>query len=162
MEGIGVVKTGMSLEELEKVLQQKVLLTNPMDTISGSWTDSAFIKYKDAELRLTFVRTYAYEEKDSFHMRLTEMSTTSPLFKTAGGMGVGATKQQVINAFDNYKIYMGSQSIMINDTTWGYSKTLYSLSVREDREGPQIVFYVNLNDHKVCLIEVGSFYDDSV
>lgn len=160
LEGIGVVKTGMSQEELEKVLQQKIPLTNPTDTISGSWTDSAFIKYKDAELRLTFVRTYAYEANDSFHMRLTELSTTSPLFKTAGGIGVGSTKQQVVNAFDQYKIFMGPQSIMINDSTWGFSKTLYSINVREDREGPQIVFYLNRKDNMVYLIEVGTFYDD--
>ncbi|MGQ0739255.1 MAG: hypothetical protein ACT4OJ_09370 [Bacteroidota bacterium] len=161
LDGIGLVKTSMSQEELEKAIQQKISLANPTDTISGSWMDSAFIKYKDAELRLTFVRTYAYEAKDSFHMRLTEISTTSPLCKTAGGIGIGSTKQQVVNAFDNYRIYMGPEYIMVNDTTWGRSKTLYSISVREDREGPQIVFYLNRKDNKVYLIGVGTFYDDS-
>jgi hypothetical protein len=159
LDGIGAVKISMSQAELEKALQQKIPLTNPTDTISGSWMDSAFIKYKDAELRLTFVRTYAYEAKDSFHMRLTEISTTSPFCKTAGGIGIGSTKQQAINAFDNYKIYMNPQNIMINDTTWGWSKTLYLVQVREDREGPQIVFYIK--DNKVNSIGVGTFYDDS-
>ena len=151
----------MSQEELEKALQQKIPLTNPTDTISGSWTDSAVIKYKDAELRLTFVRTYAYEARDSFHMRLTEMSTSSPLCKTAGGVGIGSTKQQVINAFDNYRIDMAPEYIMTNDTTWGRSKTPYTNSIREDREGPRIAFYLNRKDNKVYLIEVGTFYDDS-
>lgn len=159
LEGIGAVKTGMSQQELEKLLQQKVPLTNPTDTVSGSWMDSAIIRYKEAELSLSFVRTYAYSDLDSFHMRVDHIKTSSPLCKTADGVGIGFTKQQVVNAFDNYKIYMGPESILINDTTWGRSKTLYSIKVRESREGPQITFY--LKNNKVYSIEVGSYYDDA-
>ena len=151
----------MSQDELEKALQQKISLTNPTDTSSGSWMDSAIIRYKEAELKLSFVRTYAYADPDSFHMRVNHIQTSDPLCKTAGGVGIGSTKQQVINAFDNYRLYMAPEYIMINDTTWGRSKTLYSISIREDREGPQIIFYLNRKDNKVYLIEVGTFYDDS-
>lgn len=161
LDGIATVKTGMSQEELEKTLQQKISLTNPTDTISGSWMDSAIIRYKEAELKLSFVRTYAYTKPDSFYMRVNQIKTSSPLCKSAGGLGIGSTKQEVVNAFDNYKIYIVPEYIMVNDTTWGRSKTLYSISVREDREGPQIVFYLNRKDNKVYLIEVGTFYDDS-
>lgn len=160
LDGMGPVKTSMSQAELEKVLNRKIPLTNPTDTISGSWMDSAFIKYKDAELELTFVRTYAYEVRDSFHMRLAEIATTSPLFKTTGNIGIGSTKQQVVNAFDNYKIYIAPEFIMVDDTTWGRSKTQYSISIREDREGPQIVFYLNRKDDKVYRVETGTYYDD--
>lgn len=158
LDGIGPVKTGMSQAELEKVLNQKIPLTNPTHSISVSWMDSAVVKWKDAELDLSFVRTYAYKDLDSFHMRVYDITTSSPHCKTAGGAGIGLTKQQVINAFDDYNIYMGPEYIMINDTTWGRSKTLYSIMVREAREGPQIVFY--LKDNKVYAIEVGTFYDD--
>lgn len=158
LDGIGPIKTGMSQAELEKVLNQKIPLTNPTDTVSGSWMDSAIVKWKDAELRLSFVRTYAYKELGRFHMRINDITTSSPLCKTAGGAGIGLTKQQIINTFDNYKIYMGPEFIMVNDTTWERSKTLYSIRVREAREGPQIVFY--LKDNKVQSIEVGAYYDD--
>lgn len=158
LDGIGAVKTSMTQEELEKLLQQKVPLTNPTDTVSGSWSDSAVIRYKEAELRLGFVRTYAYTTTDSFHMRVTGMITSSPLCKTANGAGIGSTKQEVVDAFDNYRIYMGPESIMINDTTWGPSKTGYKIQVREAREGAQIVFY--LKNNRVYSIEVGSYYDD--
>lgn len=159
LEGIGPIKTGMKQAEVEKIIGQKILLTNPTDTISGSWMDSAIIKYKDAELRLSFVRTYAYaDHPDSFHMRVNDIRTSSPLCKTAAGFGIGSTKPEIINGFDTLRIYMNPESIMIDDTTWGYSKTHYLVQVRQWREGPQIAFY--LKDKKVYAIEVGTYYDD--
>ncbi len=160
LDGIGPVKTGMSQEELEKILGQNIPLTNPTDSSSGSWMDSAIIRYKDAELKLSFVRTYAYDKPDSFHMRLNDITTKSPLVKTAGGIGIGSTKKEIVEAFDQYRLYMAPEFIMTNDTTWERSKTLYSISVREAREGPQIVFHINLKDKKVYSIEVGTYYDD--
>lgn len=160
LDGIGPVKTGMSQEELEKILGQKIPLTNPTDSISGSWMDSTTIRYKDAELKLSFVRTYAYDKPDSFHMRLNDITTNSPLVKTAGGIGIGSTKKEIVEAFDQYRLYMAPEFVMPNDTTWERSKTLYSISVREAREGAQIVFHINLKDKKVYSIEVGTYYDD--
>ena len=160
LDGIGPVKTGMSQEELEKLLGQKIPLTNPTDSSSGSWMDSAIIRYKDAELKLSFVRTYAYDKPDSFYMRVNVISGSSPLLKTAGGIGIGSTKEQIIEAFDNYRLDLAPDFIMPNDTTWERSKTLYTISVREAREGPQIVFRINLKDKKVYSIEVGTYYDD--
>src|SRR5688500_11199977 len=58
LDGIGPLQIGMTQDEVEKLVNKKIPLTNPSDTISGSWTDSAFIKYKEADLRLTFVRSY--------------------------------------------------------------------------------------------------------
>lgn len=157
LEGIGAIKTSMTQEELEKLLQQKVPLTNPTDTISGSWQDAALIKYKDAELNMEFTRTYAYTKEDSFHMRITRITTNSPLCKTASGIGIGSGKQQIVDAFDNYLLFLDRG--YDNDTTTVRSKTLYTIKVRESREGPQIIFYLKSN--KVYSIEVGSFYDDS-
>ncbi len=155
LEGIGALKTDMTLTELEKVLQQKVPLTNPTDTVSGSWADSATVQYKDAELKLDFVRTYAYTANDSFHMRVTTITTSSPLCKTSSGIGIGASKQEIIDAFDDHLLYL--EPGYDNDTV--LSKTLYSVKVRESREGPQIIFY--LKNNKVYSIEVGSFFDDA-
>ena len=157
LDGIGAVKTDMKQDELEKLLLQKILLTNPTDTVSGSWQDSATIKYKDAELKLTFVRTYAYSVADSFHMRITSIITENPLCKTTSGIGIGSGKQDIIDAFPNNLLYM--EPGYDNDTDVVHSKILYSIKVRESREGPQVIFY--LKDKKVYSIEVGSFYDDS-
>lgn len=93
-------------------------------------------------------------------MRVNDISGSSPLLKTAGGIGIGSTKEQIIEAFDNYRLDLAPDFIMPNDTTWERSKTLYTISVREAREGPQIVFRINLKDKKVYSIEVGTYYDD--
>lgn len=155
LDGIGPVKTGISQDELEKLLNKKIPLTNPRDTISGSWQDSAFIKYKEADLRLTFVRNY--DVADSFYMRITEVQTSSPLCKTKSGIGIGSNKQQIIGAFEDHMLFMEPD---FDDTTYTTrSKTLYSIKAREAREGREIVFY--LKDNKVYAIKVDSFYDDS-
>lgn len=157
LDGMGAVKTEMKQEEIEKLLNKKISLTNPTDTVSGSWQDSAFIKYKEADIRLTFVRTYAYSDVDSFHMRITDLQTSSPLWKTKNGIGVGSTKQQIIDAFEDNLLILEPDYA---DTTYtARSKTNYTIKVREDREGREMIFY--LKDKKVYAIRVGSFYDDS-
>lgn len=155
MEGIGAIKTGMPQHELEKLLNKPIPLSNPTDTISGSWEDSAIVKYKEAEFNLGFVRSYT--DNDSFYMRVTGMKTSSYLCKTNNGIGIGSSKQQIIDAFENYMILMAPE---YEDTTYTTrSKTRYSIKVRESYEGGQIIFY--LTNNKVSAIEVGSFYDDS-
>lgn len=155
MEGIGAIKTGMPQHELEKLLNKPIPLSNPTDTISGSWEDSAVVKYKEAEFNLGFVRSYT--DNDSFYMRVTGMKTSSDLCKTNNGIGIGSSKQQIIDAFENYMILMAPE---YEDTTYTTrSKTRYSIKVRESYEGGQIIFY--LTNNKVSAIEVGSFYDDS-
>lgn len=154
-DGIGPVKVSMKQAELEKLLNQKVPLTNPTDTISGSWEDSASIKYKEIEIKLHFVRTY--EDADSFYMRITRLQTSSPLCKTQNGIRIGSAKNEIIDVFENYLLIMAPDYADTSYTT--RSKTHYSIIVREDWEGRQIVFY--LKENKVYKIEVGSFYDDS-
>lgn len=158
MEGIGPVKTEMSQTELEKILQQKIPLTNPTDTVSGSWTDSAVIRYKDAELRLRFERTYAFAAApDSFYMRVTEIKSGHQQCKTAEGIGIGSGKQQVIDAYPGNLLIMEPGYDSETDTT--YSKTLYTIKIRQNREGPQIVCY--LRNNRVYAFEVSSFHDDA-
>lgn len=156
IDGMGPVKTGMSQEELEKLLNKKLPLTNLTDTISGSWEDSARIQYKDADIKLSFVRTPTMTI-DSYYLRITGMETSNRMWKTKEGVGIGSGKQQIIDAFfDNYVLFMWPDYA---DTTYTTrSKTHYTVSVRENREGKEIVFH--LKDNKVYAIEVGAFYDD--
>ena len=157
LDGIGLVQTYMSQDELEKLLNKKIPLTNPQDTISGSWTDSAFIKYKEADIRLTFERAYGYTVPDSFYMRVTDMQTSSPLCKTKSGVGIGSGKEEIVNAFEDHRLFLQPD---FEDTTYTTrSKSLYSIIAREDREGRGITFY--LKDNKVDAIKVDTYYDDS-
>lgn len=157
LEGIGPVKTEISQAELEKTLDQKIMLSNPTDSVSGSWEDTATVRYKDAGLLLRFVRTYAYQDPDSFHMRVTAIHTESPVCKTEKGIGVGSGKTDILEAYPMNMIYMSPG--YDNDSDTIYSKHLYTVTVRDGREGAQIIFF--LRDQKVYALEVGSFHDDS-
>jgi len=152
LQGIGQIKTNMYQTEIEKVIGKKIPLTNPQDTISGSYMDSASIKYKDADLRLTFVR--AYSSDDNFTMQMSAMETTSPLCKTKDGVGIGSSKQDIINAFPENRLEMFHP--YYNDTL--PSKEEYVITVKIAKEGPQIVF--RLKNNIVHSIEVGVYYDD--
>lgn len=155
MDGIGALTTEMSQQELEQLLNRKLPLMNPTDTVSGSWEDTATIHYKDAAIKLDFVRTYIKD--DSFYMRVTGMQTSHPACKTKNGIGIGSTKQQIIDGFENYLLIMTPDYA---DTTYTTRSTsMYSIKVREDWEGKEMIFY--LKDNKVYLLEVTSFHDDS-
>jgi hypothetical protein len=157
LDGIGPVKTEMTQDELEKILNKKIPLTNLTDTISGAWYDSAFIKYKEADMRLSFLRTQSYTRSDSFYLRMTDVETSSPLCKTKMGIGIGSTKQQIIDAFEDNIVVIDPDYA---DTTYTTkSKTNITIKIRENWEGSEITFY--LKDNKVYAIKIGSYYDDS-
>lgn len=156
MEGIGPVKVDMTQSELEQLTGKKIPLTNPTDSISGSWTDSARVQYKDLDLRLQFVRTYAYEKTDSFHMRVTAVYTESPDAATPEGIRIGSGKQAIVDAYPDKLLIM--QPGFDRETDTVYSKTLYQVRIRNAWEGQEIVCY--LRDNKVYALEVTSFYDD--
>jgi hypothetical protein len=154
LEGIGPLKTDMYQKDLEKVLNQKLPLTNPQDTISGSFMDSAFIKYKGADMRLTFER--AYSSNDDITMRMTAIETSSPLCKTKEGIGIGSSKEEIINAFPENILVMNHA--YANDTDTIVSKIHYIITVKQAKEGPQIIY--RLKNNKVHSMVVGFFYDD--
>lgn len=154
MEGLGAIKIGMSQAELEKLLGETVPLTNPTDTSTRSWQDTATIQYQQAAILLDFQRTYASE--DSFYMRVIRLRTSSPLCKSRNGIGIGSGRQEIVDAFETEKIYMYPE--FENDTSMVRSKILSTIKVRKDREGPEIVFF--LKNKKVYAMEAGTFYDD--
>lgn len=156
MDGVGPVTVGMKQSDLEQLTGKKIPLTNPTDTVSGSWMDSATVQYKDISLRLEFVRTYAYQNLDSFHMRVTAVYTESPLVRTPEGVRVGSGKQAIVDAYpDKYLIMHPGYD---HETDTAFSKSLYMIRVRPEREGPEIVYL--LRDNKVYGIEVTSYHDD--
>lgn len=154
MDGIGAIKIGMSQEELEKLLNKKIPLTNPQDTTSGSWQDSATIKYKNIQLNVDFQRSY--KEENSFYMRVIGMRTSSPLCKTRAGIGIGSDKLSIINAYENDLLIMLPD--FVGDTN-ERSRTKYSIIVRDIEKEREIVFY--LKNKKVVSMEATTYWNDS-
>ena len=87
MNGIGALKIGMSQAEVEKMLNQKFVLRNALDT-AVSHHDTATAKYKNSNVQLFFQRQYTAE--NIYSMYLMGLKTKSPLCKTETGIGIGA------------------------------------------------------------------------
>ncbi|MBL0130939.1 MAG: hypothetical protein IPP43_07275 [Chitinophagaceae bacterium] len=156
MEGIGVIKIGMTQTELENLLNQKFVLRNALDS-AVSWQDSVKARYKNMDVTLFFQRSYTAE--NVYYMYLIGLRTTSPLCKTISGISIGADKLQIITANEDNDIIMGPEYENVNDTTTTRSKTRYLISIKNDTGTRRITF--NLNNKKVVAIEVAIIFNDS-
>lgn len=146
--GIGEIKIGMTRTEIEKLLRQSLTMWHAKDT-GDTWADTATAKYRDLEVSLYFQRQYS--ETPTTEMELTGISTKSPLCKTAGGLGVGDDRNAVLAAYEDNPISMGPESVMINDSTWGLSKTNYYITISDSAWDKQITF--NLVNKKIASVE---------
>ncbi len=147
-DGIGELKVGMTKKDIEKLLQESLVMQHANDT-GEIWSDTAIVKYGEIEVTLSFQKIYS--EKPTDEMELYGLSTSSPLCRTADGLGVGDDKYAVLSAYEDNPISMGPENIQLNDTTWGFSKTNYNIYVSDDKWDKQITFL--LVDKKVVKLE---------
>lgn len=148
-DGIGELKLGMTQEDLEKLLNQKLGMKHAKDT-GEVWADTAVIKYKDMDVSLFFERQYTDDQNVNI-LQLIAVETGSPLCKTDSGLGTGDDRSAILSAYENNPIDMGPVEDMINDTTWAFSKTKYYVNVKDDKWDRQLIFH--LTDKKVTSIE---------
>ena len=128
MNGLGSLKLGMTQADLEKVLNQKLLLDNYLDTLNDSYQDTAKLKYKGINVQLEFNRSYY--APDVFHMRLVGIRASSPLCKTATGIGIGSDRLKIITGYDNYHVNIQPGYANYYQTEKGKGKS--TLSVLDD------------------------------
>lgn len=139
-DGLGELKIGMTQTELEKLLGQKLTLKHANDP-GDVWADTATAKYKDIEVSLYFERRYN-EDEDIKIMELFAVETTSPLCKTAAGLGIGDERADVLAAFEDNPINMGPEYEQVNDSTWAPSKIKYSINVKDDKWDRELIFHL--------------------
>jgi len=147
-EGIGDLKIGMTKTAIEKMLNQSLTMKHANDT-GEVWVDTATVKYADMEVTLSFQR--GYSEDNSNEMELFAVSTSSTLCKTMSGLGVGDDRDDILAAYEDNPITMGPENIMLNDTTWGLSKTNYFINVSDEKYDKQINFI--LVNKKIATME---------
>lgn len=147
-EGIGDIKIGMTRTDLEKLLNQTLVMKHANDT-GEVWADTAIAKYGDIEVSLYFEKVYS--EVPTKEMELFGVGTSSPLCKTPTGIGVGDDRNAVLAAYEDNPINMGPESVMVNDTTWALSKTDYYINVNDDKWDKELVF--RLVNKKIVTIE---------
>ena len=153
--GIGKLKIGMTQTEVGDLLN-KHFTFNAMKDSAGYWNDTVKTKYKDMDVSLFFERQY--NNSDNNVMLLNGVETTSPLCKTASGIGVGDEKSVILPAYEDNPINMGPEWEPVNDSTWAMSKTKYSISVKDDKWDKELVFH--LVNKKVVSLQAGIIMED--
>lgn len=128
MNGLGSLKLGMSQEEVEKLLSEKILLPNSLDTINHNYQDTAKLKYKKVDVQLEFNRSYYAPYK--FRMRLIGIRASSPICKTAAGFGVGTDMLKIIAAYDSFHVKIQPGYVNYYETEEGPGKS--TLSILDD------------------------------
>ncbi len=150
MDGIGSIKLGMPLTELEKLLKAKITL-KVINIDSVQLTETVNTKYKGIDVEINL-----WKRQDDI-ITVDGIKTSSSLRKTKTGLGIGSTKLQIIAAYDGYHIDAKPVFDYDNDKAVK-SKTMSTVTVKEDEEGYAIIF--TLINNKVVSFEILPIYDD--
>lgn len=138
---IGTLSRGMAKAELEKLLNIKITLKHI--GIDIRHTESINVKYMGADFELGLMK--AHDNKIAF---LDGITTRSPLFKTAAGIGVGSDKLQIINAYEKHLLIMGPWFEDEDEKQDGTMIKLVNINNLDDA----IIFYMRKG--KVVAVEV--------
>jgi hypothetical protein len=150
LDGIGPIKLGMPLTDLQKLLQTKIIL-KVIDIDSVVLVETIKTKYKGIDVEIDLIKRQDY-------IAVNGISTSSPLCKTKSGIGIGSTKLQIIAAYEGYHIDARPFYDYDADDKPQKSKTKSTVTVKEDEEGYAMVF--TLVNHKVVFFEIYPIYDD--
>jgi hypothetical protein len=159
--GLGALKLGMSQAEVEKVLNKKILLPNSLDTINNYYDDTAKLTYKNIAVQLEFNRNYHIPNE--FYMQLIGIRSSSPLCKTATGIGVGTDNLKIIADYSKYHINIQPGFYSYYETEKGKGKSTVRIlddaaSTMDGSDAYTIVFYL-LNKKVVSFELKGKFND---
>ncbi|MEO5946362.1 MAG: hypothetical protein ABIP79_06060 [Chitinophagaceae bacterium] len=150
LDGIGSLKLGMPLIELEKVLKTKITL-KVIDVDPVVLTETIKAKYKGIDVEINLWKRQDYIAVDG-------ISASSPLCKTKSGIGIGSTKLQIIAAYEGYHIDAKPLFEYEGDEKPKRIKTKSTVTVKEGEEGYAIIF--NLVNNKVVSFDILPLYDD--
>ena len=152
-QGLGELKMGMDVKELEKVLGEKITLMNqnPQEV----WIDSAEIKYKGEPATVFFDRRYLTDT--TFDLVLGGIKTSGSGCKTGTGIGIGSGKDEIWNAYREGYIF--NMYPDYEDSTFtNFSKTRSFIYVTTGEGDNAILF--SLENDKVKMFELRRNYDD--
>ena len=106
-DGLGAIKLDMTKPELEKLFNTKIVLK--VIGHSESYTETVNATYKGIEYKLHLMLN------DNVGATLEGVSTTSPLFKTAEGIGVGSDWLTIINTYEKHLLMISKDAITYTD-----------------------------------------------
>jgi len=106
-DGMDELKLGMSKAELEKLLKMKIVFQHI--GIDQQYTETIKAVYKGIDMEIDLMGS----EQQS--VRLDGLFTTSPLYKTAEGIGIGSDQETIINTYEKQLLMMSQERITLAD-----------------------------------------------
>lgn len=94
---IGPYKVFMKSAEVEKLTGTKLRL------MDGGFKNA--VKYNGETIMISTTQEYDNDGKETTGYSIYGVSTTSKKFKTKSGIGIGSTKDDILNAYKNYPNY---------------------------------------------------------
>jgi hypothetical protein len=151
LDGIGPLKLGMPLTELEKELKTKVAL-KVINIDSVRLTETIAVKYKGIDVAIDLIKW------QNETIVVDGMSASSPLCKTNSGLGIGSTKLQIIASYEGYYIDATPVFVYDADEKRQKDKIKSTVTIKEEEEGYAIVFSLEYN--KVVSFAIYPIFDD--
>ncbi|HEV7781466.1 MAG TPA: hypothetical protein VGO58_09375 [Chitinophagaceae bacterium] len=106
-DGMDELKIGIGKVELEKLLKIKIEFKHIGK--DERYTETINATYKGIPMEIDMMRS------DEIVARLDGMRTSSPLFKTAEGIGVGSDQQTIINTYEKHLLIIDKETITLAD-----------------------------------------------
>ena len=117
---IGPYKIFMKADEAEKISGKKLLQFD-------EWDKSNIVIFQGEIIDVKLQNTYI-SEKENNVPAVYSLSTKSPKFKTKSGMGVGNTKDELIEAYKNYPNFSVNQGWEDNGEKTSKTISYFNLS----------------------------------
>ncbi len=127
-DGLDEFKIGMTKAEMEKILGKKILLKHIM--IDEIYTETIDVSYKGVDFQLYLMRSQVPAEV----ARLESVSTKSPAFKTAEGIGIGTDQSTIIDTYEKHLLIITKASITLVDINNIHSSIVFYLKDKKVTE----------------------------
>ena len=98
--GIGNIKLGMNINEVEKVIGQPVKLHKSL--LVADFVDTVEIGFKNIDLTVIFMLTYNNEQ--SHKIVVNSIKSRSSIIKTKSGIGIGNDKCKIVSTYQGFEI----------------------------------------------------------
>lgn len=152
LSGIGPIKLGMTVAEVEKIVGQKINISLTKDT-KDYIMDTISLGFKGADLKIIFYNEYTDQQK--YQVAVYGIISSSPLCKTKSGISIGDDKLKIITTYDNYFMEIAPELDQVGAGELKPSKTNSTIILHGQNENGVIEF--RLINNKVASFSVTIF-----
>lgn len=132
---IGAYKIFMKADDAEKLAQKKL-------QVFEEWGKTNTVSLNGEKVELQINQSFSNDKEPSL-LTIYSLSTKSPKFRTKSGMGVGSTRDKLINSYKNYPNFSVTQSW--DDKGENRSKTVSYFNLSDSDANTELSFKLENN-----------------